>query len=210
MPFRSVRSSFPFGIQILLISHALFWMAANLLIPFLSIFFISELNGVTVTEIGISSLIFFLAFGLLEPVIGFFADHIEGMKDEVFFLIFGYFARGVLFLMFAFATNVWHLYMFQFFLGVFRAIAGPADKVLYAKYLQNRQTATLWGVDESLTNISAALGSGVGGYFITLYGFRQMLIVTGILTIIAAFINIPLFKRARAKRKRWYMPLKWE
>ncbi len=206
MRLRPAVSVFPFGIQILLLSHSLFWMAANLLIPFLSIFFVDELKGVTITEVGISSLIFFLAFGLLEPVMGFLSDHIEGLKDEVFFLIFGYFARGVLFICFAFATNVWHLYMFQFFLGVFRAVAGPADRVLYAKYLRGKQSATLWGVDEALINISAAFGAGVGGYFIALYGFRMMLVLTGVLTIAAAFINLPLLERARSKRRHWLLP----
>ena len=180
-------------------------MAANLLIPFLSVFFITELHGVTVTEIGISSLIFFLSFGLLGPVMGFLADRIDGLNDEVFFLIFGYVARGILFIMLAFATNVWHLYMFHFFLGIFRALAGPADKVLFSSYLHGRPTATIWSVDESLINISAALGSGIGGYFVVQYGFRQMLIVVGLLTIVSALINFPLFKRSiKPKKKRRY------
>lgn len=206
MPIRSPARSFPFGVQILLISHAIFWMAANFLIPFLSIFFIDELRGVTITEIGISSLIFFLSFGLLEPVVGFLADRIDGLNDEVFFLIFGYVARGILFISLAFATNVWHMYMFQFFLGVFRAIAGPGDKALYASYVKGRPSATLWGLDESLTNISAALGSGMGGYFVVVYGFRQMLVVAGTLTILSALINFPLFKHSvKPKRKRWFL-----
>jgi len=182
-------------------------MASNLLIPFLSIFFISDLRDVTITEIGIASLIYFLSFGLLEPVVGYFADRIDGLNDEVSFLIFGYFARGILFILLAFATNVWHLYMFQFFLGVFRAIAGPGDKVLYASYVQGKPTATLWGIDESMINISAAIGSGIGGYFVTLYGFRQMLVAVGVLTILAALLNVPLFNRkVKPKTKRWYFP----
>jgi MFS family permease len=201
MPIRPFIRNFPFGIQILLLSHAVFWMAANLLIPFLSIFFIDELHGVTVTEIGIASLIFYLSFGLLEPVVGFFADHIDGLKDEVVFLIFGYGARGLLFILLAFATNVWHLYMFQFFLGAFRAIAGPADKVLFSTYAKGKPTATLWGLDDSLTNIAAAVGSGVGGYFIALYGFREMLIATGLLTIISALMNLPLYPRSSGKKR---------
>jgi len=207
MSLRPIVRAIPFGVQILLLSHSLFWMASNLLIPFLSIFFISDLRDVTITEIGIASLIYFLSFGLLEPVVGYFADRIDGLNDEVSFLIFGYFARGILFILLAFATNVWHLYMFQFFLGVFRAIAGPGDKVLYASYVQGKPTATLCGIDESMINISAAIGSGIGGYFVTLYGFRQMLVAVGVLTILAALLNVPLFNRkVKPKTKRWYFP----
>lgn len=149
------------------------------------------------TEVGIASLIFYLSFGLLEPVVGIISDHIKGLKDEIWFVIFGYIARGTIFMLFSFATQAWHLYMFQFMLGIFRALAGPADKVLFAKYLIDRKSATLWGIDESIVNISAALGAGIGGYLITIYGFRHMLVLTGILTIIAGLVNIPLLKSVR-------------
>lgn len=123
------------------------------------------------------------------------SDHIEGLRDEVFFIIFGYLARGVLFMLFALATHVWHLYMFQFFAGALRALASPADKALFTKYLKSHKTATLWGVDESFVNISSALGAGLGGYLITVYGFRSVFVITGILTIIAGIVNIPLLKK---------------
>jgi MFS family permease len=201
MPSSPHSHFLPYGTKILLISHSVFWLAANLILPFFSIFFIDELVGVTLTEIGIATLIFFLTFGLLEPVMGLVADKIDGFKDEIFFVIFGYVARGVLFMLLAFAQNVWHLYMFHFFLGVFRAIAGPSDKVLYAKYLSGRQSATLWGIDESMINISAALGSGIGGYFISLYGFRYMFIATGLMTIVSGLVNYPLLRALRKTRK---------
>lgn len=200
MPKSSLHRFFPHGTKILLLSHSIFWLAANLLIPFLSIFFVNELQGVTVTEVGIAALIFSLSFGLLEPVIGFISDRIPGLKDEIFFIVFGYIARGVLFISFAFATDVWHLYMFHFFLGAFRAVAGPADKVLYAKYLQGRQSATLWGIDESTVNIASALGAGLGGYFISLYGFRMMFVFAGLLTIMAGIINLPLLQSVSRKK----------
>ncbi len=189
------------GTQILLLSHSLFWLGANLLIPFASIFFVNELRGVTVTEVGIASLIYFLSFGLMDPVVGLVSDRIKGLKDEVMFVIFGYLARGILFILFASATQVWHLYMFQFFLGLFRAIAGPAEKVLYAKYLHGRISATLWGIDEAIVNISAALGAGLGGYFISLFGFRYMFAITGLITIFAGLVNLPLLKNLDFRRK---------
>lgn len=177
-----------------MLSHALFWTSSNLITPFFSIFFISDIAGVTVREIGISALIFSLSFGLLEPVMGFISDHIPGLKDEVMFIIFGYIVRGVLFASFAFATNIWQLYMFHFFLGAARAVSGPADKVLYAKYLKGRTSATLWGLDESVMNVSSALGAGLGGYMISLYGFRYVFLVVGALTVLSGLINFPLLR----------------
>lgn len=190
----------PFTTRVLLVTHSLFWFAINLVSPFLGIFYISQLQGVTLTEVGISSLIFYLSFGLLGPVVGIVSDSIKGLKDEVVLLIFGYLARGFLLIWFATATNAWHLYMFEFLLGAFRAISGPADKVLYAKSLQRKPSATLWGLDESLVNLASAIGSGIGGYVASLIGFRWLLVVAGTATVIAGLINFLLLKYFKARR----------
>jgi len=187
----------PSGARVLLFSHSIFWLASNLLAPFLSIFYMSELSGVTLVEIGVSALIYYLTFGLFEPVAGILADRISGLKDELAFVFIGFIARGVLFILLAFAENSWHLYMFQFWLGFFRGLSGPSSKVLYAKFIQSKQSGMLWGLDESLANLSAALGAGVGGYLAIEIGFRNMLIVTGLLTIVSGIINYPLIKKLK-------------
>ena len=76
----------PKGTRVMLLSNSIFWLASNLLIPFLSIFYVTELNDVTLTEIGISALIYYLAFGFIEPMSGIVSDRIKGLKDEIFFV----------------------------------------------------------------------------------------------------------------------------
>lgn len=195
----SLSNFVPLGTQVLLTSHALFWLSINLIGPFLSIFFVG-LDGVGLTEVGIASLIFYLSFGLIEPVMGVLSDLIKGLKDEAVLLVFGYLARGLLLIWFATATDVWHLYMFQFLLGAFRAIAGPADRVLFSKSLARKPNATLWGIDESLVNLSAALGAGIGGYMVGMYGFRMMLVVAGVCTLVAGFFNIALLRMVNKRQ----------
>jgi MFS family permease len=187
----------PNGIKIMLFSNSIFWLATNLLIPFLSIFYATELSDVTVTEIGISALIYYLSFGSLEPIFGALSDRIKGLRDEALFLITSFMARGILFILFAFATNSWHLYIFQFLLGSFRALSGPSSKVLYARFMRHSQSAFFWGIDESFVNISAALGAGFGGYLISIVGFRDMLIIAGMLTIIAGIINLLILQNIK-------------
>ncbi|MDP3994896.1 MAG: MFS transporter [bacterium] len=187
----------PSGVGILIASHSIFWLASNLLTPFLSIFYVNELYGVTLVEVGISTLIYFLAFGIFEPVAGFIADKIPGFKDELVLVFLGFLARGILFILLAFAHTAWHLYMFQFFLGFFRALSGPSDKKLYVKFIKHRQSGVLWGLDESLVNISAAIGAGLGGYLAVTIGFRFMLIIAGVITLIAGTINYPLIKKLK-------------
>lgn len=192
-----VLKKIPGGIRVLLLSHSAFWLASNLLTPFLSIFYINALHGVTLVEVGIASLIYFLAFGLFEPVAGLIADKIPGLRDELALVFVGFLARGILFILLSFATNTWHLYMFEFFAGFFRGLAGPSDKKLFMKFIVHRQSGILWGLDESLINLSAAIGAGFGGYLVVTFGFRPMLVFAGVVTILAGTINYPLIKQLK-------------
>lgn len=180
----------------MLLSHTVFWLAFDLLAPFMSIYFITSLEGVTLTEIGIGTLIYFLAWGIVVPMTGALADRIKGFKDEVFFVIFGYIARGIVFLFFPLVSNAWGMYMFQFMLGFLRAIAEPSSQVLYVKFMGYKQKAVLWGLKQSTVTISAAIGAGVGGFFVTKFGFTTMFTVVGILFMVAGLINLFLLKDA--------------
>lgn len=192
----------PKGTRVMIFSNSVFWLASNLLTPFLSIFYISELSGVTLTEVGISALIYYLAFGVIEPLAGLVSDKYEGLKDEIFFVFGGFLARGIIFILFSFSTNVWHLYMFQFWLGAFRAISGPSYKVLFSKMMGNKISGLYWGLDESLINLSAAIGAGVGGYMVTLFGFRPMLVAAGIITIFAGLEFLVFIKKVNRHNKQ--------
>lgn len=187
------------GTGVLLMSHSFFWLATNLIAPFFSIFAIEELSGVGLAEIGIASLIYFLSFGLFEPIVGYFSDKIEGMKDDLFLVIFGYILRGLIFILFASSTTVGHLYLLQLLLGLTRAISGPSEKVLFALFIKKEKQGTLWGIDESLINLSAAIGAGVGGYLIAILGFRVLLVITGVLTIFAGIYNFLLIKYLKSR-----------
>lgn len=188
----------PGGVKFLILSHSVFWLASNLLTPFLSVFYVNELHGVTLTEVGISALIYFITFGLFEPIAGLIADKIPGLEDELTLVFLGFLARGVLFILLSFAINAWDLYMIQFGFGFFRALSGPSDKKLYVRFLEHKQSGVLWGLDESLINLSAAIGAGFGGYLTLTYGFRPMLVFAGIVTMLAGGINYPLIKKLKA------------
>ena len=183
------RFKFSKGIKIVLISHAIFWLATSFIGPFLEIFYIRELQGVTLTNIGVASSIFLLSFGALEPLVGILADRIDGLKDELILVIIGTFIRGITFILFSFSTNVYHLYLFQFVLGLSRALGSPTDFQIYSRLMGGRKNgATLWGINESIINISAALGAFIGGYLSEIYGIRMLLRVAGLFILFSGVI----------------------
>ncbi|MFC1700170.1 MFS transporter [Patescibacteria group bacterium] len=191
-------------VKTIILAHSIFWMAQKLIQPFLAIFFLEELRGVTLVEIGTSSLIFFLTAGTVEPVFSFIEEKRKGLRDEASFVIGGYFLRGFTFMAFTFSTSVWHLYLFQFILGLAAAMYSAADKTVFSNILKGEKgTGTLlWGTDDSVILFSAALGAFLGGYLASLYGIRIFLMVSGLLTILAGLMYYVVLRKLK-KDKIW-------
>lgn len=191
-------------VRTIILAHSIFWMAQKLIQPFLAIFFLEELRGVTLVEIGTSTLIYFLTAGTIEPVFSYLEERNKGLKDETAFVIGGYLLRGVTLIFFTFSANVWHLYIFQFVLGVAAAMYSAADKTVFANILKGqRGTGTiLWGMDDSIILFSAALGALVGGYLTSIYGIRIFLMVSGVFTVFAGLMYYVVLRKLQ-KDKIW-------
>lgn len=188
------------GLYFLFSIQSIFWLSTSILTPFLSIFLINEYTGVGLTEFGISNLIYFLAFGLLLPIIGKFEDQTKGMMDELILLNWGLISRGILFILLSLANGVWTLYILQLFFGFSRAIFSPSYKSLLLKYSnKNNGTSYIFSMDESLVNIFAAIGSGLGGYFATVFGPRVVIFVVGMLFISITLLSFPVVKSLKIK-----------
>ncbi|MBU1133035.1 MAG: MFS transporter [Patescibacteria group bacterium] len=191
-------------IKTIILAHSVFWMAQKLVQPFLAIFFLEELRGVSLFEIGTSTLIYFLTAGTVEPIFSYLEERKRGLRDEASFVIGGYLLRGLTFIIFTFSSNVWHLYLFQFVLGIAAAMYSAADKTVFANILGNgKGTGTLlWGADDSVILFSAALGALIGGYLTSIYGIRIFLMVSGVFTIVAGLMYYMVLKRLK-KEKIW-------
>lgn len=147
------------------------------------------------TEIGVANLIFFLSFGLFLPIVGKIEDKIAGLADELEFLNIGLFVRGILFILMSVLDGVWSLYTIHFLLGLSRALFSPSYRNLllkFASFDRRDRTAYIFSLDESLVNLLAALGSGVGGYLVVAFGARPLIFVVGICFLISMFLTIPL------------------
>lgn len=183
------------GIKYLFAIQAVFWLASSVITPFLSVFLISEYSGVSIVEFGIANLIFLLSFGLLLPIVGKIEDKIEGFADELMFLNIGLFVRGLLFILMSLLDGAWALYILNFFFGVSRALFSPSYRSLLLKFASEDKkngSAYIFSLDESLVNILAALGSGLGGYLAVILGIRPLIFVVGLCFLICMFLTIPI------------------
>ena len=184
------------------LAHSIFWISQKLIQPFLAIFFINELRGVGLAEIGTATLIFYLTAGSIVPVFSNFEEKKKGLKDETLFVIGGYFLRGISFMVFTFSANVLHLYLLYFFLGISYAMYSAADKTVFSNISRkgNKSGILLWGTDDCVVLFSSALGAFLGGYFTNIYGIRIFLMVTGTLTMISGLMYYMVLKKLKRDR----------
>lgn len=197
-------SKFDSTTKLIFLAHSIFWFSQTLIQPFLSIFFINELKNVSLTEIGTSTLIFYLASGATMPLFSYLEEKTRGLKDETLFVVSGYILRGVSFIIFTFSSDVWDLYIFQLFLGLANAMYSAADKTVLANVSQKRNGsgAFLWGTDDSIVIFSAAIGALLGGHLTSVYGIRIVLMVNGILTMISGLVYYGVTRKLK-KEKIW-------
>jgi MFS family permease len=175
-------------LKYLYFSSFLFWLATSLISPFLAVFAINEVKGVGIAEFGFSSMIYYLAFGLSIILIGVESDRIRGLKDDFVFSMIGFVSRGLLFLWFAYIQDVSHLYMINFLLGISRGFSDSVKEKIQFRLTSRRLISTSFSIKNSFVNIAAAAGAGFGGYMTEIYGFRTVMIFTGILTLLSGLV----------------------
>jgi MFS family permease len=172
----------------LYLSTFIFWLATNLVSPFFAIFALERIPGVTITEYGFSTLIYFLSFGLSVILVGRITDNIKGEKDDITIAVTGYITRGILLIVLAYVTSISGLYLIQFLLGVSRSFSDSVKEKLHFKLISQKNIASSFSITSGITNLSAAFGAGLGGYLAGIYGFEMVFIIVGILTIISGIV----------------------
>lgn len=181
------------GTKALLLVNFVFWLSANFIEPFWSIFLTSEFH-LSLPDVGLAILAYFLTFALSEPVVGWIADKKPGFTDDTLFLFFGIFIRGLLLFVLSLTNRAWQIYPLLIAMGMMRGLVGPTYKSLFQAFINRKFHATWWGLDESLVNVAAAAGAGLGGLFAGLFGIRLVLKLAGVLTLGSSLLSLRLIK----------------
>jgi sugar phosphate permease len=170
------------------ISTFLFWLATNIIAPFLSIFAFTQIENVGVAELGIASMIFFLSFGGSILIVSLVVDKIKGLQDDFFVIFIGFILRGVIFILFIFVESFTDFLLIHFLLGATRGLTDVSQDKIITKLSNDEILSTSFGVRISITNFAAAIGSGIGGVLINGLGFKPVFFGVGIVTILSGII----------------------
>jgi len=169
----------------------------------------------------LTSVLFFLAGGLLGPIYAVFVQEIGGdlltagtaysifaiatgiliyliskienrMKHIEVFVTLGYGIKSIGFLGYLLITSPIHLFIVQIIMGIGEAILTPAYDGLYTKHIQKGKTVYEWGVWESLTWITVGIAAIIGGFVAKVYGFQVLFVFMLIASVLGTISSSAL------------------
>ncbi len=130
------------------------------------------------TEIGIVATLFALTRTLLVRPFGAFSDRI-GRKPM---LMWGFVGYGIFMSLFAFATNIYWMYILRAAQGISSAAVWPAASAYIADSVSASERGKAMGYMGMATSVGIMFGPAIGGFLKDLYGIQLPFIICGVLT----------------------------
>lgn len=169
--------------------NGIFVFAAGILGPLYSLF-VAEVTH----DIGsVTSLwaIYMVVATVGTAVVARFGD---GVKEKEYMLLLGYLFRIVGWGAYIFASNFQHLLIIQVVLGLGEAVGTPAFDSIIACHLDRGKQVKEYSTWKVVNNLVIALGTLIGGYIATNYGFTILFVTMSLLAFIS-FVGILLKPR---------------
>ncbi len=154
--------------------------AMGLFSPFYAVF-IEKLGG-NIAFAGLAWGLFSIVTGVL--VLIFSAWGLKVQRESKLVSL-GYAIRGIVFVSYAFMTNIPQLIITQVLWGVGAALGAPAFDSLYSKHTDNETSMWQWGQYEGVTSIAVGLSALVGGLVIELLGYQSLFIGMALICLIS-------------------------
>lgn len=187
-------------ILIIVIADFVLITAFGLLPPIFAIFVTEQIAGGTVAAVGFAITIYWATKSVLQLFVARFIDKNHGEIDDFYFMIVGGLINSVLVSLYFFATDVWHVYLLQFLIGVGDSLLVPPFYAIFTRHIDKGKEGFEWALYSSFSlGAGAALGGGLGGILATLIGFRAMFPVVGLLGFVATVMLVFLRPYIRPK-----------
>lgn len=182
-------------LKILILSDIFVFGGFGLIGPILAIFIKDNLIGGTLFAAGVASTIFLLTHSILQILFAY----IFNPKDRLWMLVLGTGLIAMVPFGYIFSTEVWHLFLVQFFYGIGAAFAYPSWSSIFTSHLEKGKRGFQWSVYSSSVGIGTALTAAIGALLATKIGFEFVFIITGVIAIIGLLFLFKLNKNILKK-----------
>ena len=189
MPFRLPKLNQV--ILVIVIANFILTMAFGSLSPLFAVFVTKQIVNGTVAAVGFAITIYWVTKSILQLFVARHIDKNHGEIDDFYFLIAGGLLNSFFVSLYYFATDMWHIYLLHFLIGVGDSLLVPPFYAIFTRHIDKGQEGFEWSLYSSFSlGAGSALGGAIGGILATLIGFRAVFPLVGILAFVATVMLI--------------------
>ncbi|MHB9019746.1 MAG: preprotein translocase subunit SecE [Minisyncoccota bacterium] len=176
-------------VKYFILSDLTFLAGWGLLDPLFAVFITRNISGATMITVGIMAAIYWGVKSIFQIPISMFLDKFDGEKDDFYALIVGILLASLTMFSFMAASEVWHLYVIQFFKAIAFALYVPAWTAILSRHLDRDKVAFEWALASTSAGFAIGL-TGLIGSWLAEMSFNLMFLVGGSLGLGSAIFLI--------------------
>jgi len=183
-------------LKILVLSDIFLLTGFGFVSPILAVFIKDDLVGGTLFAAGLASAIFMITHSILQIIF----SSIFNPKDRWWMILLGTGIIAIVPFCYLFSTNIWHIYIVQFFYGVGAGFAYPTWASFFTSNLDRGKRGFQWSLYSSSVGIGTAIAASTGAFIAERFGFNVVFIFTGLFTILSFLMLFLLDKKELLKK----------
>jgi len=180
-------------IRVLVLGDIMFFSAFGLIGPIFAVFITNQITGATIATVGFAATINLLTRALLQMPIARYIDKHKGEKDDFLLMIVGSTLISVVPFAYLFVTLPIHLYFAQVILGIGGALTNPGWFAIFTRHIDKGKEGTEWTLENVSIGLVSAGAAALGGVMAERFGFHNLFIVVGILSLVGLIVQISLY-----------------
>jgi len=180
-------------IRVLVLGDIMFFSAYGLIGPIFAIFVTGQIAGATIATAGFAATINLLVRALLQMPVARYIDRHKGEKDDFKFMVTGSTLISIVPFIYLFVTVPWHLYLAQIVLGIGGALANPGWYAIFTRHIDKGKEGTEWTLENVGVGLAAAGTAAIGGVLAQYFGFDNLFLIVGVLSLVGLIIQISLY-----------------
>lgn len=180
-------------IRILVLGDIMFFSAFGLIGPIFAIFVTNQISGATIATVGFAATINLLTRALLQMPVARYIDRHKGEKDDFYFMVAGSTLISIVPFIYLFVETPIHLYMAQVVLGIGGALTNPGWFAIFTRHIDKGKEGTEWTLENVGIGLVSAGAAALGGIFAERFGFHNLFLTVGILSLVGLIIQISLY-----------------
>lgn len=167
-------------LRVLFLYNGIFVLAGSLLGPLYALYV--ERLDTGVLPVSISWAVFLFSTTLFTFILSKMGD---SLKHKRFLLAGGYLVRALCWFLMIFITTIEQLVFIQFILGIGEALGTPAFDAIFAEHLDKNKHIMDYSDWKVISNAVLVVGTLVGGFVVSKFGFSYVLIGMSVLAVIS-------------------------